>query len=349
MHEIRIRLAGLFASAGLLLALSGCGYKSNPVPPQAVVPEPIQDLSYTLEPDGAHLKWTYPDEGENGRNLQEIASFDLYRAEVPLDGYCPGCPIPFGKPLEIPGGVVEEESPTKGEYVSGMLRSGNKYFFKMTSRISWLAASKDSNIISFVYHLPAAAPVGLIADSKDGTVKLNWRKVTLLTDGSPADLPVTYQVLKSTDGKQYTPLGVPLELLSADDRDVEGGKTYYYKVISGMLFQGEPVDGSASKPVTVTVADVVPPDQVTGVTVVAAASNVRIFWDASSVDDLAGYRIYRRAPGQNAPEKIGEVVPTQTIFKDETGLDAPGSFYSVAAYDREGNEGERSEEVTTRF
>jgi len=345
--KISTRLAGSLLLVGALALSGGCGYKNNPVPPQTVVPKAITDLRYSLDGNGAKLTWSYPIETISGKDIEEITSFDLYRAEIPLKDFCSDCPIPFGNPFELPGGAVGTETRKTGEHVSGMLRSGNKYFFKMQSRTSWLAASSDSNIISFVYHTPASAPQNVKISIGDRRVSLSWDAVTALVNGEKADLPLSYQVLKSQDGKQYAPVGGLLSATSFVDSNVESGNSYYYKVQSGMSYEGEKVGGSESKAVMAKVTDVVPPGVVSGVTVVASTSNVRIFWDSVDASDLAGYRIYKRAEGQSAPVSVGEVGPNQTIFIDKKVVEGK-VYYSVAAFDVDGNEGDKSEEATTR-
>ena len=128
-------VVGAFLLAAVLLATAGCGYKTDPVPPQTVVPKAINDLSYTLDENGARLRWSYPQETVDGQEIAEITSFDLYRAEMPLADFCSDCPIPYGEPVEVPGGVTSEEARQTAEYLSGMLRSGNKYFFNVTFEI----------------------------------------------------------------------------------------------------------------------------------------------------------------------------------------------------------------------
>ena len=340
-------LAGSLLLVGVL-ALSGCGYKTDPVPPQTVVPKPIDDLRYSLDNKGAKLEWSYPLETISGKDITEISSFELYRAEMPVKDFCGSCPIPFGQPMQIAGGATGTEQRNSGEHFSGMLRSGNKYFFKIRSRTSWLAASNDSNIVSFVYYTPAAAPQGLRAVVGDRMVSLTWDEVTTLTDGSPADLPVMYQVMRGLDGKQYSPVGSPIKETSYVDTGVQSGKTYFYKVQSSMSFEGEKVDGSDSYKIAAKVVDLVPPEVVSGVTVIASSSNVRVFWDPSSTNDLAGYRIYRRTGGETSLTKVGEVEKSQTIFVDIQAAADTKVYYSVTAYDIEGNESKKSEEVTTR-
>ncbi len=341
-------ITGIFLLSVFLLAAGGCGYKTEPVPPQSVVPEAINDLRYTLDENGARLVWSYPLQTVDGQDIVAISSFDLYRAEMPLADFCSECPIPYSEPVEVPGGVVEKESRKTVEHYSGLLRSGNKYFFKVRSRTSWFAASQDSNIVTFVYHTPVAPPQHVTASVKNAEVRLSWAPVLTLTDGREIDLPLSYQVLRSDDGEQYDEVVHLLKTTSYIDTAVEIGKSYYYKVQSNLTFQDTVIDGSLSSPVTVEIADTIPPPVVTGVTVISSSQNIRVFWDRVAAEDLAGYRIYRRVAGNKKFIKVGEVSATQTIFVDEKAPAATKLYYAVSAIDGSGNESKRSEEATSR-
>ncbi len=335
--------------AGALLVTAGCGYKTDPVPPQTVVPKAIDDLTYTIEDDGVTLNWSYPDEAVNGKDLEEIMSFDVFRAEVSVADYCPTCPIPFTAPQRIDGGIIDEKTGSKGTHFSGMLRAGHKYFFKVRARTSRLAASADSNIVSFVFNVAAAAPTGLKVVGKDKAVVLSWNAVTKLVDGKPVTLPVVYQVLKSTNGKDFKKTGGVNATGTYTDTKVQQGATYFYKVQSATLFEDEMIPGGVSAMVSARVVDSIPPEKITGLTVVASTSNYRIFWDASSASDLAGYKVYRRSEGEKKPVVIGRAKATQTLFVDDDVQEGATVYYSVAAFDTDGNEGPPSDEATTRY
>ena len=53
----------------LLTALGGCGFKTLPVAPQAVVPVPITDLRYELSEKGVTLYLSYPIETVTCKNI----------------------------------------------------------------------------------------------------------------------------------------------------------------------------------------------------------------------------------------------------------------------------------------
>lgn len=147
-------LAGLLLLAGL----SGCGYKTLPVAPSAMIPRPVTDLSYELTGNGAVLRWTFPDRTVTGEKIAEIDSFLLYRAEVPEDAYCESCPVPFAAPVAVAGGSLPDKGSRQGSWEEGPLRPGYVYLFQLRSRSGWLAESDDSNLVSFVWEPPSARP-----------------------------------------------------------------------------------------------------------------------------------------------------------------------------------------------
>ncbi len=140
------------------LLLGGCGYKTLPVAPSAMIPRSVTNLSHELTGNGAVLRWTFPDRTVSGEKLAEIDSFQLYRAEVPADAYCETCPVPFGAPVSVAGGSLPNKGSRQGSYEESPLRPGYIYFFKLRSRSSWLSESEDSNLISFRWEKPSAAP-----------------------------------------------------------------------------------------------------------------------------------------------------------------------------------------------
>jgi hypothetical protein len=343
--------AGSLLLVGALVFTGGCGYKNSPIPPQEIVPKVIEDLRYTVTDTGALLTWTYPTETVMGKDIEEISSFELFRSEVALSDYCSTCPIPFADPIIIPGGITAAETRRVAEYESGMLRSGYKYFFKVRSRTNWWASSNDSNIVTFIYHTPAAAPVGLEVIPGENRLTLQWQPVTAHIDGKPVDLPLSYQVMRSTDSKDFVEIGGPLAARQFVDTTVETGKTYSYRVKSNLLFEDSLMQGSVSDTISAVVADITPPAVVDGVRVVSSNTDNRIFWEGVEDEDLAGYKIYRRPADRKKAELIGEVGATQTLFVDENPLPETAVYYTVTAIDNANpaNESKMSKEATTRY
>lgn len=341
---------GRFGKATCLLAMLalwfplGCGVKNNPVPPQHVVPNPVLDLKAEVTDQGAVLSWSYPRETVTGETVEEIEGFALCRAEIPVDSYCKTCPIPYSAVIEVPGGLLADGGKT-ASYEAKDLRPGNLYFFKVRSQSGWWRESKDSNEVSFLWQTPPLAPEGLTATAGDGRNSLQWQAVTRLRDGASLTVPVRYQLYRGVDNGSMAQLGGPLAATAYTDSEVENGRTYTYQVQAANTYAHGTVHSALSATVQAKPLDRTPPPVPAGVEGIRTEVGVKLYWDQIEFDDLAGYRIYRRAPGGEIV-RVGEVFLPYTMFIDSK---APGGtlLYSVSAIDRRNpaNESARSEEI----
>jgi hypothetical protein len=342
---------GLTAALLLLTSgLTGCGYKTLPVAPQAMVPKPVADLSYELNEKGVTLHWTYPAKTVTGQDIAEIDSFLLYRAVVPAEDYCETCPIPFGPPVTLPGGILPDKGNRAGIHAETLLRSGDMYFFKLRSRTGWLSESEDSNIVSFVWQNPPAAPAGLTAEAKEGVIRLRWLPVTTHLDGSPLQGEVRYQVSRSTGGAAFEQIGGVLREPAFADKQIEPGRKYAYRVQALTAHDKGLVGGGFSQPVEASPADETAPDPPANVKAARTASAVKVYWDKGTEKDLAGHKIYRRI-GDGQPELIGEVQEPDNLYEDKNSPEKGSKvFYSVSSFDQSSppNESLRSAEAGLR-
>jgi hypothetical protein len=332
----------------LLIGLTGCGYKNDPVAPQALVPVPVSDLRYELTDKGAILHWSYPTRTVGGDELTEIDSFMLYRAEVASGSYCETCPVPFGSPIKVNGGLIpEREGRKSASYEIGLLRPAHKYFFKVQSRTGWLTPSADSNQVSFTWETPPAIPQDLVAEIGSNMISLQWQPVSGHLDGSTAD-NIKYQVSRREGKGAFKNVGNLLTEPEFVDTEVTGGHEYTYRVQALSDYDGDMVAGEFSKPFQVEVVDLIAPATPENVTTARTAASVKIFWDQGEEADLAGYRIYRRLGNEDDPVMIGEVKIPYNIYED---TEAPDEnmyvYYSVSSFDKSdpANESERSAEV----
>ena len=344
-----MRLMGVFFLGASLLLVGGCGFKNNPVPPESVVPQAIDDLRYTINDKGVQLTWSYPVKTIRGSVVDDISNFQLFRAEIPLDQYCGSCPIPFAEPVAVDGGSsMDGQMRRKVTYDSNLLRSGHKYFFKVRSRTSWFADSADSNVITFVWFDPAEATGRVTAVPGDHRVSLTWKPAALKTANK--DLAVKYQVLRSLDGKDFTKIGDPLTATSYMDGQVNNGQKYVYTVQTLTEYKNELAQGKISKEVEATPMDKTPPLPPSGVTAVRTDVGIKIFWDRSNDADISGYRVYRRTSDKDVYEMLGNVDPTHTLFVDTKVTDNVRYYYAVTALDgsKPANESSKSKEATIR-
>ncbi|MHB8809743.1 MAG: fibronectin type III domain-containing protein [Desulfobulbaceae bacterium] len=334
----------------VLMLLGGCGLKTMPVPPQEIVPAPITDLRYELDEQGVTLSWTYPAKTVRGEDVSEITSFDLYRAVVPAESYCDTCPIPFGEPIQIPGGVVPGGKPKTATYTSTLLRPGHIFLFMVRSRSGWWAESGDSNVISFLWNIPPAAPGQLSAQNTGNGISLSWQPVTAHPDGSIIREPVKYQVYRGQAGGPFAPLAGLQEKAAYTDTQVEAGRTYQYKVQAVTVYEKGQVGGGVTEPVSAVAVDRTAGAAPDGVTAVRTAAGVKVLWNAVPDSAVQGYRVYRRLPDEKQATLVGEVSVPGTLFDDQSPPQAEKWFYSVTSIDdaRPANESGPSAEVEVR-
>uniref|UniRef100_UPI00405735E1 hypothetical protein n=1 Tax=Candidatus Electronema sp. TaxID=2698783 RepID=UPI00405735E1 len=188
------------------LLLGGCGYKTLPVAPSAMIPRPITDLSYELTDSGAVLRWTFPDRTVNGEKIAELDSFQLYRAEVPVEDYCETCPVPFAAPITVAGGSLPDKGSRQGSWEDAPMRPGYIYLFQLRSRSGWLSESDDSNLISFRWEKPSARP-------KQATVPV------AAADRTPPQVPGNVKAARTASS-------VKVFWDAGEDKDLAGHKVY---------------------------------------------------------------------------------------------------------------------------
>ena len=347
VKAVRLHIFALALVA--LLALSGCGKKTRPVPPDTVMPAPISDLSYQLDEKGVTLNWSYPRATVQGDRLPyRIEKFELLRAVIPIKDYCADCPIPFGPSIEI-----RAESSDKGKvfYEETLLRPNHRYVYRVRSKAGWFVSSGDSNTVSVVWDTPLLAPQNFMAEEGDKAITLRWHAPAGLLDGTPVADPIRYQVSRSTDGGEtFTEMpGGLREGLDFTDKGLRNGKAYIYKVRAIRLHAGTMAAGMTSEPLTATPRDLTPPAPPQKVRAVASATGVKIIWETVAEPDLAGFRIYRRAAKSSTPEPIGQVDGAGLSFEDTKVPKGTGLwYYSVTAFDqaRPANESTPSMEAT---
>lgn len=342
------RRTGLLVLALIILLMPACGRKTMPVPPETVRPAPIKDLRYRLNEKGVTLIWSAPSRTTGGHALPEIKEFEIFQAVVPEDKVCPGCPLPFGPPI-----AFRPESPQPGatiRYHESALRPCHRYFFKIRIRYSWFLISPDSNVVSFSWDVPPAAPTDLTVTSGDQKLTLAWQPPRKLMDGTPITFPLHYQVSRSLNGGKPAPLGHPVAKPEFVDHGVQDGLTYQYQVRALRQVQETLLPGPASNTAAGTPRDLTPPAPPRELTAIKTPHGVRLVWPASPEPDVAGYRIYRQT-GSKAPKRIGEVMVPNISFIDRNPPTRGRVFYTVTAFDtaKPANESPPSPEAEVIF
>ncbi len=318
----------------LITLLSGCGRKTTLVPPQKLAPEKIVDLRYILDEKGVTLMWGYPAEMENGDRLQAIDSFEIYRAVIPEDEFCQGCPVHYEEPIEIAGGRLPASGNDRtASYIEGFLQRGYRYLYKVRSRTSWWYSSSDSNVVSFVWNVSPKVPQGLQAEPGDGTITLVWDPVVENIEGEPLEHDPQYQVYRKSEHTDFSTLGEPVHEARFLDSGLQNERYYFYQVRALAVSADTVQAGGASQIVAAMPLDQTPPPQPRHLVAIEIPGGVKLAWQAVAHDNLAGYKIYRRRGISSTPELLAEVGPDKNQYTDHSMLSGGKWFYSVTSFD----------------
>ncbi|MEM6454958.1 MAG: hypothetical protein AAF772_07670 [Acidobacteriota bacterium] len=349
----------------LLLPLAlACGKKGDPLPPLRTVPQRIDDLRVRQEGTELRLTMTYPQTTAAGLPLGGIDAVEIlqYSAPATADGEVPVIdPRTFelsAKPLltlrgtelgaAITGDSVQvrlplqDPLPTPSEAVSFAVR---------TTKLA--ETSMLSNRASLVPRAAVAAPTGFAARSTAQGVALTWDydapAAAAESEGDDANAIDGFDVFRR-DARERG-YGEPLRRVGADARRVVDasaafGTRYIYTVRT--LVSKQPLIYSLEAgEAEVDHQDRFAPPLPQNLVALGERGSVRLRWDASDAPDVAGYRLFRRDPGQrDFRDLTGGTLITETTFVDR-GLAAGQRFeYRVQVVDQVGNESDRSP-VTT--
>ena len=138
-------------------------------------------------------------------------------------------------------------------------------------------------------------------------------------------------------------IGEPLDERSLLDPGAPLGATACY-VIRAVASMDPLVESAPSNEACVDNRDITAPATPAGVAVLPREGGLEVLWAPSADADLAGYRVYRAAPGAQR-ERIAEVGTNVSSVVDETAGKGITYAYSVAAFDQAGNESAPAEPV----
>ncbi len=229
-----------------LLFLSACGRKGALMPPEALVPAAVQDLSVLQSGEDFRIVWSAPTKEKGGRPLRDLAEFRLLRRSIAGDGSdCSSCTDSWKLlttvALDVPGEAVKY-----GEtfiYRDKGLAPGSSSQYRL------LAISRSGGIsapaISPVKKLqPVTTPPALKAQLAPAAIRLEFGAV-----GAGTAKLLGFNIYRRKIGENSAALpqnAVPINKNYWEDHELELGQTYRYRATAVVEREGETVESPLS-------------------------------------------------------------------------------------------------------
>ena len=341
----------------IAFAVSGCGKKGDPLPPLRNIPLPTKDLEVRQQGRQILLDMTYPATTVSGMTLGGIDAvelLELVKRVPPAAGESdePG-PLPSAEPREFVAGArtlltlsgAELTAAVVGDRIQIRLPLAEALPAEPMANIFAVRTVKGdepsaiSNRVTLVPIEPPPPPSNLRATPTAAGIELTW-EADDDTDGfdifrRDAQLRGYGESIRRVDGAQRRYL----------DKSARFDKRYIYTVravagVEPLIYSDEAGERE------VEYEDRFAPPLPKNIVALAERAAIRLRWEASTADDVAGYIIYRREPGRNFHQLTDRPI-TRNEFLDR-GLSSGLTYgYRLRVIDHNGNESELSKPVET--
>jgi hypothetical protein len=298
------------------------------LPPLLNIPQPVADLAAVQRGAKIIVQFSLPRLTTESRAVKRPLTWDLRIGE------------PGPGEFHIEEWARRAQSPAGGDLEEGHVSytiPATPWFGKdavLAVRVAGPNGRKSewSRPVVLTVVQPPAMPRNVKPENVAEGVRLTWSgsgpayRVYRRTEADPG-----FTVVANTEAPEYL------------DKATEYGKPIRYVVQAIIKTGTSEVESDPAPEVTITPVDKFPPAIPAGLAAVPTATSIELAWDRDTEPDLAGYRIYRAAPGGDF-EKIGETAETPS-YSDKQVESGKQYRYAVSAFDKAGNESKRSMEI----
>ncbi len=285
-------------------------------------------LSARFNEAGAFLSWDY-------NTLSYL--YSSYLIEKSEDGkiFKPISDLPVTRIADV------DKNPYAPITYLDSIPEGKTIYYRVVGVTPFGSKGAYSDIVSGIAY-PALKAIPMITSSsfdRNGGADISW-----VFDGAAQDLIKGFNVLHSTDDKDYTILAGSLNSQQRNYHITNIGRHIYYKI------EAEAKQGASTRslPVLIQPVDSVPPGIPQGLSAqIDSLGAVHLSWKPNSDADIYGYRLYR---GQTKGEElipITDLAIRETAYTDSINLDNLNNkvYYALTALDERYNQSDLSETI----
>lgn len=324
--------AGTFALA--LLALSGCGYVGEPLPPALNIPMPVSDLRAIQRGENAVVEFTIPELTTDGTLIRELESVDLRIGPA-------GEPPFHMETWEASTRAIPVERRTPGPV---SVRASIKDFAGRQAVVAVRTVNRRgrvsdwSNFAFLEVVEPLPRPSGLKLQASAEGVVVSWSTGTergrlggriFRRDTGAGQEEAA--LIGTADGSEFI------------DRSAQYGRRYEYTVQTYVPAGESEAESEPSEKAEIVPVDTFPPAVPAGLLALAGAGSIELTWEPNTETDFTGYRVYKAV--EDGPWGQLPIFFETPSYSDRSVEPGKRYRYAVASVDRAGNESERSEPV----
>ncbi len=338
----------------LIIICGGCGKKLAPFAPDRLLPGPVREFRLSQEGDALVLSWLLPKVNLLGQPLTQVQGCRVYRCEA--TGVAPEAPCPANFVLYADIDLAyPQQGQVRGEALIFQDREvvpDHRYFYRVAAYDQDGYLGSWSRTLSHVWGWLPRPPLDLQAAAGDRGVALRWSPVSQLTNGSPARDLAGYLIYRREGSGAWSqiPPG-PIPQTAYQDVAVKNQVEYTYKVQAVRRLGGELLASGDSPLVSARPEKLTPPPPLLGLLAAPSSQGVELRWEPSPAPDVAGYRVYRRSPGEARAGRLNPELLTKPYFVDSRVQRGQTYYYYVTAVDNSprANESLPSEEVEITY
>jgi len=366
-------------SAHLFLVLSvlffvSCGKKGPISPPLPKVPMSVQNLKIVQRGARIFFRWQNPTAFLDGNPLDEVMEVEIWYlereatpVEIPVsqrdfDDVATEL-ISIGKAeFENYACAMVQDTPVY-EYVYELSREQleERFYFGFRVIDNKNRTSPFVGISKIEPETLPLPPQNVRFDLFLDRIEIQWLPPRANIDDSYPVKAVGYIVFRKEkkpveeggeqDIPSYMDEFVPLndELIKENryvDKEIELGSTYHYIIRASATDKAPYKQSDDSMEVVVEAKDTFPPKPPTGLVSITGRNLIGLSWDVNPETDILGYKVYRKAEGEEdftllTPEPIPE-----NAYNDDTVEKNKRYHYAISAVDESENESEKSDPIS---
>jgi len=246
-QAVRKFIIAILSSAMIMALGSACGVKAPPQPGRYLLPTSVSALKYYFNEDGLLvISFKAPLKNQLGKPLSKFGGFFLDRR------------------IRFKAKKMEKSSDIwAGTYTyKDRLSPGHVYHYRIFAHDhkGRYDNTKSQNLVIY-YDSPSRPPDAINFKTDDRQVTLTWPPPDRLIDGRQLRDLAGYNIYRRTGMDSWEKINAdqPWNRTVFEDRQVQNGQTYFYKVSALRRWHGTWIEGSSTPVISAVPVDLTPP------------------------------------------------------------------------------------------